>query len=157
MAIGAIHSGIMAGKLKGVMPATTPSGWRMEKESTSEPTSMEYSPFSRCGMPQANSTTSMPRVIEPLASSTVLPCSSVMALARASMSLSSSSLSLNIMRARRIGGVAIQAGEAALAAATAPRSSAAEAKSTSRIFSPSAGLKMSPRRPLVPATALPLM
>ena len=24
------HSGIMAGKLKGVMPATTPSGWRME-------------------------------------------------------------------------------------------------------------------------------
>jgi hypothetical protein len=28
---GAIfHSGIMAGKLNGVMPATTPSGWRME-------------------------------------------------------------------------------------------------------------------------------
>ena len=24
------HSGIMAGKLNGVMPATTPSGWRME-------------------------------------------------------------------------------------------------------------------------------
>ena len=28
---GAIfHSGIMAGKLNGVMPATTPSGWRIE-------------------------------------------------------------------------------------------------------------------------------
>ena len=24
------HSGIMAGKLNGVMPATTPSGWRIE-------------------------------------------------------------------------------------------------------------------------------
>ena len=24
------HSGIMAGKLNGVMPATTPSGWRVE-------------------------------------------------------------------------------------------------------------------------------
>ena len=26
----AFHSGIMAGKLNGVMPATTPSGWRIE-------------------------------------------------------------------------------------------------------------------------------
>ena len=25
-----IHIGIIAGKLNGVMPATTPSGWRME-------------------------------------------------------------------------------------------------------------------------------
>ena len=25
-----IHIGIMAGKLNGVMPATTPSGWRIE-------------------------------------------------------------------------------------------------------------------------------
>ena len=30
IAIGDIQSGIMAGKLKGVMPATTPSGWRTE-------------------------------------------------------------------------------------------------------------------------------
>ena len=28
MAMGNIHSGIMAGKLKGVMPAHTPIGWR---------------------------------------------------------------------------------------------------------------------------------
>ena len=28
MAIGNIHSGIIAGKLKGVMPAHTPMGWR---------------------------------------------------------------------------------------------------------------------------------
>ena len=30
MATGAIHMGTMTGKLNGVMPATTPSGWRME-------------------------------------------------------------------------------------------------------------------------------
>ncbi len=29
MAIGNIHIGTMAGKLNGVIPATTPSGWRM--------------------------------------------------------------------------------------------------------------------------------
>ena len=29
-AIGNIHIGTMAGKLNGVMPATTPSGWRIE-------------------------------------------------------------------------------------------------------------------------------
>ncbi len=30
MAGAPFHSGIMAGKLNGVMPATTPSGWRIE-------------------------------------------------------------------------------------------------------------------------------
>ena len=30
MASGYIHIGTMAGKLNGVMPATTPSGWRIE-------------------------------------------------------------------------------------------------------------------------------
>ena len=30
MALAHIHSGTMAGKLNGVMPATTPSGWRIE-------------------------------------------------------------------------------------------------------------------------------
>ena len=33
-AIGNIHIGTIAGKLNGVMPATTPSGWRSECEST---------------------------------------------------------------------------------------------------------------------------
>src|SRR5580765_3437664 len=35
IAIGYIHIGTIAGKLNGVMPATTPSGWRIEYESTS--------------------------------------------------------------------------------------------------------------------------
>src|SRR6476469_219316 len=30
MALAHIHSGTMAGKLNGVIPATTPKGWRME-------------------------------------------------------------------------------------------------------------------------------
>ena len=34
IATGCIHIGTMAGKLNGVMPATTPSGWRKEYEST---------------------------------------------------------------------------------------------------------------------------
>ena len=34
IAIGNIHIGTMAGKLNGVMPATTPSGWRIEYAST---------------------------------------------------------------------------------------------------------------------------
>ena len=35
MATGNIHIGTMAGKLNGVMPATTPRGWRTECTSTS--------------------------------------------------------------------------------------------------------------------------
>ena len=38
-------------------------------------------------MPQANSTTSMPRVTEPLASASVLPCSALTRSASSSMSL----------------------------------------------------------------------
>ena len=34
MALANIHIGTMAGKLNGVMPATTPSGWRIEYTST---------------------------------------------------------------------------------------------------------------------------
>ena len=61
MATGYIHIGTMTGKLNGVMPATTPSGWRTDEASTPVETSSENSPFRRWGMPQANSTTSMPR------------------------------------------------------------------------------------------------
>src|SRR6266511_2218512 len=55
------HIGIMAGKLNGVMPATTPSGWRSENRSMPGPALSLNSPLIRCGMPQANSTTSSPR------------------------------------------------------------------------------------------------
>ena len=37
-AIGNIHIGTITGKLNGVMPAQTPSGWRREWASTPRPT-----------------------------------------------------------------------------------------------------------------------
>ena len=37
-ATGIIHSGTMIGKLKGVMPATTPRGWRIDQASMPVPT-----------------------------------------------------------------------------------------------------------------------
>src|SRR5687768_6064751 len=44
IAMGAIHIGTITGKLKGVIPAQTPTGWRMLKESTAGPTFSAYSP-----------------------------------------------------------------------------------------------------------------
>ena len=154
---GNIHMGTMAGKLNGVMPAQTPTGWRVEKPSIPVPTPAENSPFSICGMPQANSTTSMPRWTEPLASPRVLPCSAAQSSASSSICVSHSALNLNITRARTIGVVAAQAGSAASAASTALRTSAALAKGTRLAISPVAGLKTSPNRPLSPATRAPLM
>ena len=55
------HIGIIAGKLKGVIPATTPSGWRIEYMSMPGPAASVNSPFSRCGAPMQNSATSRPR------------------------------------------------------------------------------------------------
>src|ERR1700722_20724452 len=43
-AIGHIHSGTMHGKLNGVMPAATPSGWNSLHESIDGPTFFENSP-----------------------------------------------------------------------------------------------------------------
>ena len=45
-AMGCIHIGTMTGKLKGQMPATTPTGWRMVWMSTPVEMSKEYSPLS---------------------------------------------------------------------------------------------------------------
>ena len=139
MATGNIHIGTMAGKLNGVMPATTPSGWRLEKLSTPVPTASVKSPRSRCGMPQANSRTSMPRVTEPIASDSTLPCSRVMTRASSSLRLSTSSLKAKITRALRSGGVAAQAGAASAAARTAASTSATLAKGTRATTSPADG------------------
>ena len=61
----------------------------------------ENSPLSSCGMPHANSTTSMPRMTSPLASSTILPCSAAMIRASSSVCCSTSSRNANMIRARR--------------------------------------------------------
>ena len=156
-ATGNIHSGTIAGKLNGVMPATTPNGAYSVHESTSRPTFIECSPLSRCGMPQANSTTSSPRVTSPRASDSTLPCSDVMIFARSPACASSSSLKRNITRARFSGVVAAHAGKAAAAASTARFTSAAEASGTRAVTRPVAGSKTSPKRSPVPAAVCPLM
>ena len=61
MATGNIHSGTIAGKLNGVMPTQTPTGWRMVSLSTLVAMFSRRWPMIRLGMPQANSTISMPR------------------------------------------------------------------------------------------------
>ncbi len=121
------------------------------------PTFSVSSPLRSCGMPQANSTTSMPRVISPLASSKVLPCSAVMMAARRSSCACSASRNLKRIAARRSGGVSDHAGKAAFAAATAVATSAALANATRALRSPRAGFQTSPKTPDVPSTRRPLM
>ena len=101
MASGNIHIGTMAGKLNGVMPATTPSGWRIEATSTRVETCVDSSPLTNCGTEiQASSTISMPRATSPSASECTLPCSAVISSAISSRCASSSSRYLNRMAVR---------------------------------------------------------
>src|SRR4051794_33334344 len=102
IAIGCIHMGTITGKLNGVIPAHTPSGWRKEKASTSVDTWSEYSPFRSCGRPHAYSTTSSPRMISPLASSTTLPCSEAISRASSSMRASTRLRNANMTFARHV-------------------------------------------------------
>ena len=74
-AIGCIQKGTIAGKLNGVIPATTPSGWRRVWASTPVETFWEKPPLRSWVMEVANSRVSRPRAISPFASPTVLPCS----------------------------------------------------------------------------------
>ena len=67
MALAIIHNGTMIGKLNGVMPATTPRGSSTVRMSMPVEISELDEPFSRLGMPQANSTFSMPRATSPFA------------------------------------------------------------------------------------------
>src|ERR1700730_10918015 len=157
MAGAAFHSGIMAGKLNGVIPATTPRGWRIEYTSMPVPALSVYSPFSRCGMPIANSTTSSPRWISPLASGMVFPCSEESRRARDSISRFTSSTNFMRIRARRCGFVAAQPGWAAAASSIAASTSLCDASGTRACTSPVWGLKTSANRLDLPVTCLPPM
>ncbi|MNP28695.1 hypothetical protein D3C76_1216760 [compost metagenome] len=106
-------------------------------------------------MPQANSTTSMPRVTSPWASVKTLPCSVVIIRARVSRCSFSSARNLNRIRARRSGGVADQAGNARAADCTAASTSAALARATLPITEPVAGLVTDCERLEVPGVRRP--
>ena len=155
MATGYIHKGTIAGKLKGVIPAHTPSGWRSDHASICGPTLRVNSPFSNCGIPQTNSTTSRPRCTSPSASSCVLPCSRDISRATASAFFVNSSLNLNMIPARLRGGKFAQAGRASCAASIAASTSADDDNPRVSMTSPVAGLKTSCWRPLFEATRWP--
>ena len=91
-------------------------------------------------MPQAKSTTSMPRANSPRASSWVLPCSREIARAISSALRSSNSLKRNMNFVRLSGGIAAQALAASFAAATAACTSSAVESGSEAISSPVAGL-----------------
>jgi len=155
IASGNIHIGTMAGKLNGVMPATTPTGCRIEYESTPVETFSENPPLSRCGMPQANSMTSRPRATSPAASEATLPCSAVISSASALVFWRMSSRKANRTVARRVSDTRRQVANASLAALTARSTSAGVAKSTWPLTCPVAGSYTSPWRSASPSQGLP--
>ena len=139
IALPNIHIGTIAGKLNGVIPATTPSGWRIWKTSTPVDACSVKPPLSRFGMPQANSRFSRPRAISPRASDGTLPCSAVRWAASSLRWASTRFRIWNRISVRFESDVARQPGNAAFAAATAAPTSSTVAKSTSRASRPVAG------------------
>ena len=100
----------------------------------------------RLGMPQANSTISMPRCTLARASAAVLPCSRVTSAASSSKCLPISSRKRNMTRARSTTGVSAHCGSAAAAAWTARSTSSAPHSGTLAMTFPDEGLKTSPQR-----------
>ena len=155
MATGYIHIGTMAGKLNGVMPTQTPSGWRNEKTSTPVETWSEKSPLSSVGMPQANSITSRPRCTSPRASETTLPCSSEIASASRWMLALTSSRKVNSTLVRCESDDWPHRSNAAFAVRTAVSTSSALASATSACCSPVAGFQTGLVRSEDPVAGLP--
>jgi len=139
-ATGYIQSGTIAGKLNGVIPTQTPSGWRMASQSMPRAMFSRTSPMRSEGMPQANSTISMPRFTSPRDSTSVLPCSRVLQRTMSSKFSSISILNRKKIRARSTGGVSIQFGNAAAAASIAAFTSATPPTGHSAMTSPMEGL-----------------
>ena len=153
----AFHSGIMAGKLNGVMPATTPSGWRTEWTSTPVPTDSENSPLSRCGAPRENSTTSRPRCRSPWASGKVLPCSSDRSRAMSSALARMRRIHSLRTRVRFSGLQAPHSFCASLALATARSTSALSARPTVPRTAPVDGMVTSMTSPSPWTSSPPMM
>ena len=74
---GRNQSGIIAGKLNGVIAPITPTGWRTISTSTPRAIALEVLALSRCGTAIAASIDSIPRPTSAKASSKVLPMSGV--------------------------------------------------------------------------------
>ncbi len=139
IAIGKNHIGTMAGKLNGEMTPTTPSGCRSEETSTLVEAFSVRLPLSRCASPQANSTTSWPRVTSPSASESTLPCSLVISSAASCLRSLSSSRNRNSTCVRRASDMSRHAGQASAAAAITASASSGEASASCLVTRPVAG------------------
>src|SRR5690625_6602838 len=89
MANGYIHKGTIIGKLKGVIPATTPKGYLQIDPSIPVAILGKASPNIKLGVEVACSTTSIPRWTSPLESFNALPFSCVRIWASSSLFSSS--------------------------------------------------------------------
>src|SRR5687768_18575562 len=155
IATGCIHIGTITGKLNGVIPATTPSGDRKENTSTSVDAWSEKDPFSRWGIPQANSTTSRPRSTSPRASESTFPCSALTSSASSPARAVASSRNANKTFARRESDAWDHSSKAAAATRTASSTSAAEPSTTSACWMPVAGSQTGAVPVGVPEVGLP--
>ena len=151
MASGKNHIGTIAGKLNGQIMPTTPSGCRTECTSTLVEAFSVNAPFIRCGIPQANSTTSWPRLTSPSASESTLPCSAVMIAANSGLRAFSSSRNANRIWVRRASEVSRHPGNASTAAWTTSLTSFSLASASCADTSPVAGLVTSLKRPPEPS------
>ena len=106
-------------------------------------------------MPQANSTTSWPRLISPSASESTLPCSAVMMAASSSLRSFRSSRKRNSTAVRLASDVSRHSGNASAAAAMTVRASSTDAKATFAVTTPVAGLVTGAVADDSPANALP--
>ena len=108
-------------------------------------------------MPQANSATSRPRVTSPSASDSTLPCSAVMSAAMSSLRSLSSSRKANSTAVRLASEASAQPSQAPAALLTTSSTSEAEARSSTPVCSPVAGLKTGDVRSAVPVHGRPSM
>mmetsp|Transcript_29977 Transcript_29977/g.73012 ORF Transcript_29977/g.73012 Transcript_29977/m.73012 type:complete len:355 (-) Transcript_29977:102-1166(-) len=129
-ASGAIHIGIIAGKLNGATPAHTPSGALYEYVSMLRDTSPSVSPISSVPTEHACSTTSTPRCTLPRASTRVLPCSSTTLCASSSAFSLTSACRRSMTRMRSGTGVLRHDSNAVSAERTARSISAGVASGT---------------------------
>mmetsp|Transcript_4569 Transcript_4569/g.10696 ORF Transcript_4569/g.10696 Transcript_4569/m.10696 type:complete len:350 (+) Transcript_4569:573-1622(+) len=118
IAIGSVHNGTIAGKLKGTMEATTPSGRRTSWHHTPRATSKSR-PAIKSGRPVAKATVSSPFRTSASASPRFLPCSWTTKAVSSAKFASHRALNRKRTSARALTGVSLQAGKAAAAALTA--------------------------------------
>mmetsp|Transcript_87590 Transcript_87590/g.194816 ORF Transcript_87590/g.194816 Transcript_87590/m.194816 type:complete len:348 (+) Transcript_87590:536-1579(+) len=139
IAMGNVHRGTMAGKLKGTTEATTPMGRRTSWQKTPRATSRTL-PASISGRPVAKETVSRPLSTSASASPLFLPCSNTTSSVSSARCASQRLLNRKSTSTRALTGVSRQPGKAAAAALTARSTSSAPPSGTRAIASPVDGL-----------------